>query len=218
MAIFLFFQASAKQRVTALILVPLLTLALFAVLPSQNRARLLSLFSSDSADQADHAVATEAAESMQSRSYLFRKSLQYTFQHPLLGVGPGQFGNFEGQESKTVGLHGSWHETHNAYTQISSECGIPAVICMLAGLFGAFSMVRKALKKARALGNVEIAQACLCYMTAFIGYMTTSIFLANGYRFMLPALISFAIAIHFASEREFARPRPQFHKSPVPTA
>jgi len=38
--------------------------------------------------------------------------------------------------AKAAGEHGNWHETHNTYTEISGECGIPALIFALVGLFG----------------------------------------------------------------------------------
>jgi hypothetical protein len=40
-------------------------------------------------------------------------------------------------------------------------------------------------------------------MTVFVGYMTSSTFLSNGYRFVLPTMISLAIAMHIAAQKEF---------------
>ncbi len=62
---------------------------------------------------------TEASGSAQQRKELFLKSVQVTAQHPLFGVGPG---NFEV-------ISGVWHVTHNSYTQISAEAGIPDSFC-----------------------------------------------------------------------------------------
>jgi O-antigen ligase len=202
MAVFLFFRVSRQQRIAVLVTLPIMSLVLLAILPAQNRVRLTAMFSSNFS-AADQGIAHEAEESMASRTYLFKKSVQYTVEHPLLGVGPGQFSIFEGQSSRSVGLHGNWHETHNAYTQISSECGVPALLLMLAGLFGAFFTVNKIFRQAKALGNKEVAHACLCYMTVFVGYMTSSTFLSNGYRFVLPTMISLAIAMHIAAQKEF---------------
>jgi len=62
---------------------------------------------------------TEASLSAQQRKELLFKSLKVTVRHPLFGVGPG---NFEV-------VSGAWDVTHNSYTQISAEGGIPAFFC-----------------------------------------------------------------------------------------
>ena len=55
------------------------------------------------------------------RAELLMKSLVITAKHPLFGVGPGQFASYTGK----------WLVTHNTYTELSSECGIPALILFL---------------------------------------------------------------------------------------
>jgi O-antigen ligase len=206
MAVYLFFHLSGAQRVAVLVGIPVLAVVLMAILPEQNRARLATIFNSD--NPAAVGIAAEAGESLDSRTYLLKKSIEYTFQHPVFGVGPGQFSNYEGSSSRKVGEHGNWHETHNSYTQISSECGLPAVILMVAALFGAMGLVSKTLKKARAHGNKEVAGACVCYLVSWAGYLVTMVFLACGYRFTLPAMIGLAAAMHIAGEKELAGPAP----------
>ena len=203
MSVFLFFKASRAQRVAVLVVVPVLVALLVTILPKQNLERLSTTFSEDT-NGATEGIAAGAGESRASRTYLLKKSIQYTIQHPLFGVGPGQFSTFEGFASRAVGQHGNWHETHNTYTQISSECGVPALILALAAMIGSLSIVGKTLKRARALGSKEIAAACLCYLMSWGGYLVTIIFLAHAYQFTLPAMLGMAIAIHLAAEREFA--------------
>jgi O-antigen ligase len=206
MALLLFFKASGAQKIGIVIAVPVLAAVLIAVMPAQNLMRLATIFTSSSGSAEAEGIAAEAGESRESRTYLLKKSIQFTFEHPVFGVGPGQFSNFEGLTSKKAGQHGNWHETHNTYTQISSECGIPALILMLAGMFGACALVNKTLKKARAQGNKELAGACVCYLISWVGYLVTIFFLACAYRFTLPTMVGFAIAIHLAAERELGGP------------
>jgi O-antigen ligase len=106
------------------------------------------------------------------------------------------------------GQHGRWLETHNAYTQMSSECGIPGLLLMLGGVVSAFRMINRTFKRAKAQGNKEVADACLCYMVSWLGYLVTLFFLAGAYFFTLPAMISLAIAMYYAAERELARTAP----------
>ncbi len=77
----------------------------------------------------------KAAGSTDSRIQLLKKSVEVTLEHPLFGVGPGMFGVYVGgkQEAGEKGL--GWRQTHNTYTQISSETGIPGLLIYL-GLLG----------------------------------------------------------------------------------
>lgn len=210
MAAFLFFKATGGQRIAVLAGIPIIAMLLLAILPEKNIARLKTLLSASPSNDSS-GIAAEAGESMESRSYLLKKSIEYTISHPILGVGPGQFATFEGSASRLAGQHGNWHETHNTYTEISSECGLPALIFALAGIVSSFSIVNRTLKRARLLGNQEVAGACICYMTAWIGYLVTLLFLAGAYRFTLPTMISLGIAIGLAGASELNAAETQTH-------
>jgi hypothetical protein len=191
-AVFLFtlWRATPMQRVGALVLGVALAGAVFVLLPAATLNRLSSL-----TGQAN----LEADESADSRGYLFRTSMRYTLQHPLFGVGPGQFGIFEGNESHTEGRYGSWHETHCAWTQVSSENGVPALIFFVLGILSALAMVYRTFREARKQGFEEIANACFCYMAGMLGFLVAITFLANAYRFYLPAMVGLAISLRFVA-------------------
>ena len=161
--------------------------ALVAVLPSQTLLRLSAL----SADSGH----LEAVDSMEDRRYLLIKSLEYTAQRPLFGVGPGQFSSFEGAMSRLAGLHGNWHETHNAYTQISSECGIPAMIFYLAALIATFRSVSKIYRETKDRPELgDISSAAFTIMIAMTGFMVATFFLAFGYKLYQPSIVGFVAA------------------------
>jgi O-antigen ligase len=167
-----------------------ITLAALTLLPASTRIRLGSVFGSKEA---------EAADSSASREYLFRMSVKFTFQHPVFGVGPDQFGIFEGKTSRAQGLHGNWHATHNTYTQVSSECGIPAFIFFVAGLVSAMLLVLRTRRTAKREGYPEIANACFCYLLAMTGYLVAIVFLAHAYTFHLPAMVGLGMTMSFAA-------------------
>ncbi len=104
------------------------------------------------------------------RSYLLKQSVVYTWQHPIFGVGLGQFSNFEGKSSLAEGKIGIWHETHNAFTQVSSECGIPASIFFVLGICSALFSVNRIYRRARREGDTEIANASFCYLLSMVGF------------------------------------------------
>ena len=71
--------------------------------------------------------------SAQQREQLFWRSVEVTKEHPLFGVGPGNF----------QVISGDWHVTHNSFTQMSSEGGVPALIFYLLILWTGFKNLRK---------------------------------------------------------------------------
>jgi O-antigen ligase len=69
-----------------------------------------------------------------------------TLQHPLFGVGAGQFSIQAWEARRKQGLSNLYNETHNTYTQVSSELGIPAFILFLGVLVSSFSAMRSVTK------------------------------------------------------------------------
>jgi O-antigen ligase len=201
--LYVLLRTSAKQRIAALAIALMLMVSVAVFFRGNSLARLATMFGSDKTVSAD--VRAEAKESADARTYLLKQSLIYTLQHPIFGVGPGQFQNFEGQSARLEGRVGNWHATHNSFTQISSECGVPALIFFVLGLGGAFVSVSRLYSKARRGGYTEIANASFCYLVSMVGFLTSIVFLANAYRFYLPAMIGLAIALCAAAEKEMAR-------------
>jgi O-antigen ligase len=185
--LFLLIRVSAGKKVMIAVLCTIGIAGLIAMLPQEALLRLAAL-NEDSNN-------AEAAESAASRRYLLQKSIEFTLHRPVFGVGPGQFSTVEGGKSTQDGRLGNWHETHNAYTQISSECGIPAAILYIASLLSAFrgfSRVYRVTKDQPELG--DISTAALTLMIALVGFMVVTFFLAFGYRVYQPTIVGFAAA------------------------
>lgn len=159
----------------------------------------------------------EAMASRVAREYLLRKSIEFTFRHPLLGVGPDQFANAEGRLSKEEGRHGAWHGTHNAYTQISSECGIPALLFYLLAIGSTYRLLYRLLKAARRKGHDELATIAFCTLISLTGYCVASIFLSLGYAFYVLVMSGVAIALSRVAPMEFEKKKkvPPEVKRPV---
>jgi hypothetical protein len=185
-------HANARQKMIAGIAVLVLAISAPLLLPQTTKTRLFSLFTNEDA---------EAAESKSARSELFRKSLIYTVQHPVLGVGLDQFSTYEGLSSVAAGVRGQWHATHCVFTQVSSENGVPALVFFTMGIGAAFLSVRKTWKRARLNGFTDIANTCFCYMMSLIALIVAFTFLANAYRFYLPVVIGLGIAISMVAAR-----------------
>jgi O-antigen ligase len=179
-------RGSMRQRIALLVGGLTLPIIILLALPQGTLNRLETLFGKQDA---------EADASAASRSYLFGQSVKFTFEHPIFGVGPDQFSNHEGHTRVLEGKVGSWHATHCTWTQVSSECGIPALIFYILGLGSASLLVSRAHRAARVEGNVEMANACFCYLLAMTGLIVAMTFLASAYRLYFPVLIGLGIAM-----------------------
>jgi len=204
--LYILIHVSIPQKFVLMIAAGAVISVALATLPAITLNRLGSLFGTRDA---------EAAESAESRQYLFRTSVMYTIQHPVFGVGPDQFSTFEGKTSRQQGQRGNWHATHCAFTQVSSECGVPAFIFFTAGLGSAVLLVLRTYRKARREGYVEIANGCFCYLLAMTGYLVALVFLAEAYSFKLPAMVGLAITMSFAAMRTMQSNQDQPVSAPV---
>lgn len=190
---FMLFFATPIQRALAISGGLVLSFVFMAVLPSATIQRLGNLFGEEH---------EEAKESGESRSYLFKTSLLYSYQHPLFGVGMGQFPNYEGKQRITEGKVGNWHETHCVFTEVSAEIGIPALIFFLGGIVAAVVPVLRVHTKARRMGNVEVKNACFCFLLGTFCYLVAVTFLSHAYSFYFPAMIGLAGTISYVANRK----------------
>jgi O-antigen ligase len=182
-----------------------------AVMPDYLRTRYFTLFEVDSqaAQQLDtpappgnlsdldrlHADASSALD----RERLLFTSIQMTLEHPLVGVGPGNFPTAVYDESKAAGqVRNEWLVTHNSYTQLSSETGILGLILFLGLLISSVRSILYVLKRAKENGEkpdpeaYEIAKYLLLSTAALsVGIF----FLAVGYEFTIYLWAGLAVSL-----------------------
>jgi O-antigen ligase len=123
------------------------------------RERMTTIFDTD----------RDKVGSAQARKELLKRSLEVTSHRPILGVGPGQF-----QEAS-----GAWHETHNTFTQLSAECGIPALFVFLMMARSAVSNLRKGMSNIDQSSSEYIL--CWSILCSVIGYLVGGFFLSTTY-------------------------------------
>ena len=204
--LFCLWKLKPGQKVVAAAIVLLLTCLATFVLPKQIQSRFSATFKSTESAATDPDVA-RAEESSEARNYLLKQSIWATLSHPLFGVGAGQFSNYEGLSARAAGEHGAWHETHNSYTQISSELGIPALLFFLGATIWTYRLLNKvyrgAQQRPRNRENQQIRITAFCLMVSLAGFCVASFFLSLGYRFYMPALTGLAIALHRAAQHKW---------------
>lgn len=208
--LFCLWRLRPSQKILAASIVILLVCTTPFVVPQRILTRFSTIFQSANFAKKDPDLAG-AVESGEARRYLFKQSILATLSHPVFGVGAGQFQNYEGRTAREKGLRGSWHETHNSFTQVSSEIGIPALLFFLAAIIATYRMLdsvyRTARRKPPTKETRQIRATAFCLLISLVGFCTASFFLSLAYRFYLPALTGLAIALYRAVQQKW---RPAF--------
>jgi O-antigen ligase len=138
-----------------------------------------------------------AIASQTQRTELFHQSVNYAVTHPLVGVGPGQFAVAVFGDAVKEGRAAPWLGTHNSYTQVASECGIPAFLLYTAvvilALGSNFRIYRGGPEDSRALA--------FCLFSGVLVYAVCTFFFHIAYSSYLPALAGMSIALRLAPRR-----------------
>ena len=205
--LYTFWHLNMMQKIVGMILVGVLGTGILFLLPQATRMRFTTTFSSKSAASTeDQRIAFESAE---ARQYLLKKSISTTFDHPFFGVGVQQFENYEGTTSRKNGVQGSWHETHNSYTQMSSEGGIPAFLFFMIAIISTIRLMSRTFRKAREMPrtprNIEITQTCFVVMISLMSFAACSFFLSMAYRFYMPAFTGITIVLARIVQHEMSQ-------------
>jgi len=159
----------------------------------------LSLLVNDPASETTADISSVASQ--QQREQLFKTSLRLTLMHPLFGVGPDQFATAVEQDAGRSGQHTAWLGTHNTYTQISSECGIPALLFYVAVIVLCLrSNYRMCLRTRDRPAQRELAALSRCLMAGTCVYAVSAFFFHMAYSADLPMLAGFTVALQRAAE------------------
>ena len=196
MFVLYFFSVGSVQRIP--LAIAALLLAVAAVVFSSNSAldRYKTIF--QSGDTVYYANDTEksAALSTLSRKELFLSSVRLTVLHPFLGVGPGMFQVADAKDAEERNQPAAWHQTHNTYTQISCENGLPALFFYLAALFFCLKTTRAARLAAAAHPELRsYADMAFCLRLSVIAFAVTAIFASNAYYFFFPLVAGLCAAL-----------------------
>lgn len=199
LAFFLFRNASLANKVKLAFAGLVVAILTFAFVPETVTDRYSVLFPSDplaSGEIDPETVDLRAVESSQQRFYLLNESLRITLLNPLFGVGPGQFQAFSAHEAAERGQRAAWRDTHNTFTQISSEAGLPALIFYLAALLYCLRKTHLLYRQTRHRSElVDISTTAYALFLALAGYSATAMFSSVGYRMFFPTLAGLTVVL-----------------------
>jgi O-antigen ligase len=204
MILMILLRAPLLKKIETVLVVGLVIAIVVWVLPGYLRARYLTVSGADS----DFAAGPEssAAGSTREREHLFRESVGITLQHPLFGVGLGNFSPYVNKSNQEMGyVKEAWLGTHNTYTQMSSEAGIPALLIFLGILVMSWRSLTPLIRVTRndprpeARDIYATAQATQVCLAAFCFSL---FFIHLAYDMLLPMLMGIALVVSSTGERE----------------
>lgn len=195
----LFFGLSLGRKVVVAACALIVIMLGFLALPEELRLRYTTVFNPSVTEEGLDSDFDSATGSTESRLYLLQRSIQFTMTHPVFGIGPDNFPVYEDQVQKAEGKpKGSWLGTHNTYTQVSSEAGIPGLILFLSILVLAWRSTRRTQAAALRLGGEygrSIANTAMALRTLLIAYLVFFCFEHTAYLPFWPTLMGMIAAL-----------------------
>lgn len=200
MVIFIFVKARGGQRLLIAGSTMLACFLTVVVAPDMLYKRFLSIveFTPDMMDSDEMAGALGSSE---ARKSLLKQSLWATLKHPITGVGPGQFATYEADVAKIAGRRSGWQVTHNSYTEVSSEAGIPAFLFFTGSILSSLFLLNRIYRRAfEDPSFLPIRNFAFCLMLSMTGFASSIFFASMAYRYYLSVLVgltvSFAVFAH----------------------
>lgn len=122
--------------------------------------------------------------------------------HPVLGVGPGNYTVHYDRYADVVGFSardyetpGEVHYPHNLYLEIAAESGLVGLALFAAAAAAAFAGLRRSRAVLRARGDTVSADLAKAFEAALVGYLVSSVFLHGHFLRYLWLLFGFAAAL-----------------------
>lgn len=166
----------------------------FFLLPGALIERYKTIFSDSPTVESDETLT--AVNSAKARRRHLEQSIALTLRHPLFGVGAGQFKVAAADLSGETRDHADWLETHNTFTQVSSEAGIPAfIVFTLAIIFSGKDLLRVYRTTRKRPDLADISSLSLAVLLSLGMTFINANFASIAYQAYFPLLCGMAIAV-----------------------
>jgi O-antigen ligase len=124
---------------------------------------------------------TEAMDSLNERRGLVRDAFQMALDHPLLGVGPGEFQDYRVQKMRNPdGSAKHFIPSHNTFLEIAADEGFVGLLFYLTFLGGIYITLRKTRKLAASRTGPDwdmVSSILVCLEAAFIYFTLCAAFM-----------------------------------------
>jgi O-antigen ligase len=191
MAALMWANSQRKARLVAGFVVAVTVM--FAMAPSQVLQRISEI-------QFQGVAETGPEVSTRARVELARAGIAMMVDHPLFGVGLGQFQSVEFHYNPMLmSFEANPHVAHNTYVQLGAEGGIPTLFLYLAILGVTLSTCRSARKMPGV--SEDVAALALALQVGLIGIMVAEFFLTAQYIKEIWVFISLAPNLYAISSQ-----------------
>ena len=146
----------------------------------------------------------KAQGSTSARKKLLEAAILITLKNPIVGVGPGMFQVAAADDPYTARiLFAAWKETHNSFTQVSSESGIPGFLLYMAIIFSVFAALVRVWRRSRKRKDLKpYFHVAYCLMLMLVIYLVGASFGSSAYNFFLPTLAGLAVALDRCTQQD----------------
>jgi O-antigen ligase len=192
-----------RVRPSVAVVVVAVTLCTIPLLPASFTQRMSSILNPEE----------DPTGSREARKRLLRDAYQAYLDHPVLGVGAGQFQNYNPNNREET-----WREAHNAWLQVASELGTGGVIVFVvivgSGFLGSIQAVR-VLRRARQRNRRQTREAAslmerrkpleaygAAVLASLTGWFVASMFASVAYYWTLYLVLGLALTLREIAVRE----------------
>lgn len=183
---FLFWRLGRQHKPLVAVMFLVSIVAFLLLAPGGFMIRILSIF--------DHSL--DPVGSATARSAVVLRSILVTLRNPLLGVG---IDNFPMMSIRNM-------VTHNSYTQVSSELGLPALAVYLMLIVTAIRRLgRVARETYEERSRLRLHYLAIGIQASLIGYAVSSTFYSVAFNWHIYYLVGYAACLWRLNESEKAR-------------
>ncbi len=197
-----FWQAKKRTKIRMLVALPVIAVGLLLVVPREMRLRYTTYFGEvDPSEYGTQRYST--LNSTEARTALLKDSLRITAAHPIFGVGPGNFPVAQNDLAQARGEKPMWHVTHNTYTELSSEMGVPGLLLYVWMIVLAFKILNSIIRvKASTPVWRELRLMALTLRATFWAFLVVAFFASLAYNTDVPILVGIATALGFMAQQQ----------------
>ncbi len=189
-------RTTSRGRVAGFLLLMLFGVALMKA-PDIFWLRVKTIWSDS--ESTVNMASESAEESTRGRQFLLEQSIKYTLQNPVFGLGLGGFPVYNGTQLRRPD---AWSGTHNTFTQVSSEGGIPALVLFLM-LFG--TMLRRMKRASDELENdslnSELRLLARATFVSALAFAFGGLFAHLAYDFLFYYVVGISAAIWMIAQQ-----------------
>ncbi len=137
------------------------------------------------------------------RLTVWKRSIQISLAHPIIGVGAACFGEAIGTIRQEMGLpQARWQAAHNSYLQVACELGLIGLFLFLSIIFGCLKHFY-ILYRARGQDEfgIELQTISRLLSISTIATLSAGFFISQGYSMIFTLLFAFSGALRYLNKK-----------------